>query len=628
MIKNSSINEEVIVPDTSVIIEGFLSRKLAKKELNVSKIIIHEAVLSELEHQSNQNRAKGFLGLDEIEELKQNMDEKLVFMGEKPKSSDIRMASLGEIDSLIRDLAYNEDATLLTSDKVQYNVAKAKGMRCLFIKQKVSKKKVKLEKFFDKKTMSVHLRENTFPMAKKGVPGKWKFVKLKNKNLTQSEVKEIYRDIVEATEQDNRGFIEIERPGSVIIQLNLFRIVITRPPFSDGWEITAVRAVKKLNLKDYKLSEKLSERILKQAEGILVAGAPGMGKSTFSAALIEDYAKQGKIIKTIEAPRDLILPEQITQYAISHGTPEEIHDVLLLSRPDYTLFDEMRNTQDFSLFADLRLAGIGLAGVIHGTTPVDAIQRFIGKLELGIIPQVVDTVIFIKDGIVNSVLALQMEVKVPSGMTEADLARPVIVIKDFETGVLKYELYTYGEETVLVPVKEQTAGQKGIQKLAADSIKRKMQQYSKDVEVEVLSDNKVRVLIPESKIAAVIGKQGKHIMQIEQELGMGIDIQELKPGKSNSGYERRDDSRHERRDDSRSEKEGVEYDIQEDKNLIKFLLRSDMKNNEFEIYIDGQFLMNTTSNKKAVIRFNKKNEIGYEIEQALNHNKEIQLIKK
>jgi len=114
------------------------------------------------------------------------------------------------------------------------------------------------------------------------------------------------------------GFIEIERAGSTIVQLGKFRIVITRPPFSDGWEITAVRPVKHLTLDDYKLSEKLLKRLEKQAEGILISGAPGMGKSTFAAALTEYYADKGKIVKTVEAPRDLVLPDKVTQYAISH----------------------------------------------------------------------------------------------------------------------------------------------------------------------------------------------------------------------------------------------------------------------------------------------------------------------
>ena len=105
--------------------------------------------------------------------------------------------------------------------------------------------------------------------------------------------------------------------------------------------------------------------------------------STFAQALAEHYAGLNKIVKTIEAPRDLILPDNITQYAISHGDAQEIHDILLLSRPDYTVFDEMRNTADFRLFADLRLSGIGLAGVVHATNPIDAIQRFVGRIELG-----------------------------------------------------------------------------------------------------------------------------------------------------------------------------------------------------------------------------------------------------
>ena len=108
---------------------------------------------------------------------------------------------------------------------------------------------------------------------------------------------------------------------------------------------------------------------------ILIAGAPGMGKSTFAQALATFYANQNRTVKTIEAPRDLILKDNVTQYAVSHGDLAEIHDILLLSRPDNTVFDEMRNTPDFMLYADLRLSGIGLAGVVHATTPIDANRK-------------------------------------------------------------------------------------------------------------------------------------------------------------------------------------------------------------------------------------------------------------
>ena len=57
---------ERLAPDTSVIIEGLVSKKVSSGELLPDTIIIHEAVVSELEHQANMNKAIGFLGLDEL----------------------------------------------------------------------------------------------------------------------------------------------------------------------------------------------------------------------------------------------------------------------------------------------------------------------------------------------------------------------------------------------------------------------------------------------------------------------------------------------------------------------------------------------------------------------------------
>jgi len=595
---------EKLVPDTSVIIEGIVSEKIRKKELSVKEVIIHEAVLAELEHQANLNRTIGFLGLDEIKrirELATNFE--LKFGGARPKTFEIRDASLGEIDSLIRELAYSEDATLITSDSVQFKVAEVKKVKVIYIEPEKAVKKLKLEKFFDETTMSVHLREEVVPYAKKGFPGSWKFISLKKSVLKQEEVEEIAREIIEAAKLRKDGFIEIERAGSTIVQLGRIRIVITKPPFADGWEITAVRPIRKLNLKDYKLSEKLGKRV-EQAEGILVAGSPGMGKTTFAQALAEFYASKEKIVKTVEAPRDLILPENITQYAISHGDAQEIHDVLLLSRPDYTIFDEMRNTNDFNLFADLRLAGVGMVGVVHATTPIDAIQRFIGRVEMGVIPQIIDTVVFIKNGYIEGVLSLKMTVKVPSGMTEADLARPVVVVNDFETNRLKYEIYSYGEQTVVIPV--QAGGEKtGAHKLAASAIKGEFKNYSNNVDVDVVADNKCVVYVPERDIAKIIGKQGKNIERIEERLGMSIDVQEL------GGTEK---TRKEIPCDVKIKKKGVILDLG-----IK------MQSKDVDVYVDDEFIMSAKAGSTGLIKIKKNNQIGRELIKSMSSGKRIKV---
>jgi len=467
-----------------------------------------------------------------------------------------------------------------------------------------------IEKFFDGTTMSIHLRENLLPHAKKGMPGKWKFVSLSDKKLSQEDVKGISEEIMEEVRSRDDGFVEVEREGSTIIQLGVYRITITRPPFSDGWEITAVRPVKLLSLSEYKLSDKLKERIEK-AEGILIAGAPGHGKTTFAQALATFYSKKEKIVKTIEAPRDLQLGDEITQYAISHGSAEEIHDILLLSRPDYTIFDEMRNTYDFRLFADLRLSGIGLVGVIHATEPIDAIQRFIGRIELGVIPHVVDTVIFIKDGMINRVFSLKMIVKVPSGMTEADLARPVVTIEDFETGKLEFEIYSYGEETVVIPA---VSKKSPALELAKKEVEREFSKYSKDIEVEMLSENKVIVYVPERKIAGIIGKKGEHISSIEKILGLSIDIKELSegelsrnkvPGNSNIVSARKE----------------ISFEPIINKKMIELQLDPSLANKKVDVYIGNKLVITAKANNAGVVSIKKRKKIGKDLVQGINQER-------
>ncbi len=597
-----------IVPDTSVIVDGMLSKKIEAREIIPKSVLIHEAVVAELEHQANEDKAIGFLGLDEIirlRELSEKFGFSIEFSGKRPSAAEIKYASLGEIDSLIRDLAFDEDAALITADKVQARAARAKAVNVLLLEKKEVHEKIMLESFFDNETMSVHLRENVVPVAKKGKPGDWKFVRLWETPILRDKIQAISSEIIEDAGLMKDGFIEIERPGSTIVQLGEFRIVITKPPFSDGWEITAVRPIVKLHMEDYELSENLRKRIAEQAEGILIAGAPGMGKSTFAQALAMYYAFKDKIVKTIEAPRDLILPEEITQYAISHGTPREVHDILLLSRPDYTIFDEMRNTSDFKLFADLRLAGIGLAGVVHATNPIDAIQRFVGRIELGVIPQIIDTVIFIKNGKIDKVLNLKMVVKVPSGMTEADLARPVVVVTDFETKKLEYELYSYGEETVVVPVTNETVSP--TRKLAAEKIKDFFRGYSDDVEVEMTSENRCIVYVPEKLIAKIIGKEGSNINKIEEKLGVGIDVKELTEQKT-------------------SEKEQVKFSAKITKKGVMFSIDPKYSGKSVDIVVEGEHVMSANVGKDGIVKISKKHKIGRLIIDAVNSGSSLDLM--
>jgi len=608
---------ELFIPDTSVIIEGVLSSMIDKGQIT-GTVIIHNAVLAELEHQANSKQEIGMIGIDEIKKIIKSKKVKVEYSGERPSVRAIEYADKGEIDSLIRDLAKTMGAVLITSDTIQYEIALASQIEAQFVEVKKEVGQLKIEKFFDEHTMSIHLREESTPKAKKGKPGEWQFVEINDKKLSAKEVKNYAEDIVLKTSLDSKSFLEIERPGSTIVQFRNYRIVITKPPLSDGWEITAVRPVRIMELKEYDLNEKLLARLKDRAEGVLVAGAPGNGKSTFCQALAVFYLEQGKIVKTVEAPRDLILPDEITQYSKSKATNDEIHDILLLSRPDYTIFDEIRNVSDFELFKDMRLSGVGMIGVVHATNAIDAIQRFIGKVELGMVPSILDTVLFIEKGNVGKCLEVSMTVRVPSGMTEEDLARPIVEVKDFLTGELVYEMYTFGEQTVVVPVKEANLNvNSAARRIAADVLKERMKkELPKGVnfELKMTGDNRVELSVPKNMVGELIGKKGVNIKNLEEKIGVSIDVREGS-GKSESSS------------DSEEPKQEINYEISIGKKGIELIVGDSMKGESFDIEAEGEYLLTATASKKGVIKISTSSEAGRKLLFAKRGNQKIRVLR-
>ncbi|MDY6771007.1 MAG: PINc/VapC family ATPase [Candidatus Nanohaloarchaea archaeon] len=585
-----------IVPDTSIIIDGKLTDLVERKKLEGTKILVAETVVDELENQANKGREIGDAGLDELKELQalqESRDIEIEFVGRRPTMEEKEQAESGRLDAMIRDIAEEHGATLYTADRVQAQVAEARGIEYKYFKKEDEHTRFSIEDYFGDEMMSVHLKENAKPKAKKGKPGEMEYVDLDDEELSNADMERLAKETFETAKKSHDGLIELNMDGATVIQMGDLRIAITRPPFSDKIEITAVRPLAKVGLDDYELSEKFEERLEETAEGILIAGAPGHGKSTFAQALAEYYNDAGRVVKTMEKPRDLQVGEDITQYSALEDDMVNTADVLLLVRPDYTVYDEVRKDEDFEVFADMRLAGVGMIGVVHASEALDAVQRLIGRVELGVIPQVVDTVVFIQNAEIAKVYKLELTVKVPTGMVEDDLARPVIQILDFETDTPEYEIYTYGEETVVIPVEEGAAAEteSKTQELAREQLEHQLQQWVDNPQIEFESDDRVTLYVDEDDIPQVIGKQGKNIDKIENEVGVSITV------------EPRNDTL----------KDTVDAEVEEVGNSVAINVGSEHAGSEAQIYEGDNQLATATIGKSGQIRFSKKSDVASKI---------------
>ena len=598
------------VLDTSAIIGRQIGSKLQNNDIKGGdEIIVPIPVIDELRSQASDKREQGVIGLDEIRRIREfcgTTGVALSFRGHMPTFNDIQLAKGGRIDAIITDIARENDATLLTADYVQHLVAEALGISSELIKTSKSSNRLPFERFFDGNTMSVHLKEGVPAMGKRGKPGNFELTQLSDEEMTYAGLDEMANQVVEIATTSFGGSVEINRKGAIVVQLGAFRIAITRPPFSEAIEITIVRPIVKLSLMDYGISEKLMNRFSQKAEGVIVAGSPGSGKSTLASSIAEFYAQRGKIVKTFESPRDLQISRNITQYGPLEGTFEKAVDILLMVRPDYTVFDEVRRTNDFLVFSDMRLAGVGMVGVVHASSPVDAVQRFIGKIELGMIPHILDTIVFVKDGSISKVYEISLTIRVPSGMTESDLARPVIEVRDFDMGQIEYEIYTYGEENIVVPTSsfaDFKPSEDAITTLAESKIRDTIRRFDPRAEIKLTSRDRVQIRVNKDIAPVIIGKGGSTVNELEKMLGIHIDVEVKTP---TLGQE-------------------ISFQVSEGGSSINLLVDPAFVGKKVDVYVQDEFLLNSQVGKKARIKVDKHSENGRKLVNAVIGNQEIRL---
>ncbi|MFT4867641.1 MAG: ATPase, partial [Candidatus Nanohaloarchaea archaeon] len=188
---------------------------------------------------------------------------------------------------------------------------------------------------------------------------------------------------------------------------------------------------------------------------------------------------------------------------------------------------------------------------------------------------------------VAEVYKLELTVKVPEGMTEEDLARPVVQIQELENSKPVYEIYTYGEETVVIPVDDEKR-ESSARKLAKKQLMHELSGRVDNPEIEFISDEHIRLMVDEDEISHVIGSGGENIDRLEDELGLNITVEPK----------------------SKTLKNGIDFQVEERGNSLIIDVGTENSGEDVDVYDGDEFLFTATVGKNGEISLTKNSDLA------------------
>jgi len=294
-----------------------------------------------------------------------------------------------------------------------------------------------------------------------------------------------------------------------------------------------------------------------------------------------------------------------------------------------------------------------MIGVIHANGVQDAVQRFSDRVDFSVLSQIINTIIFVRQGIITNIYDVDFTIKVPEGMASEMHIRPVTIVTDHETGGLVIDVFRYDGETIVMPMTAvSTAAKKAslaIQnvgfsvapvstarspvpvpelnlakeneerpgwKLMEKDIQREIGRYTEGfVDVQMMSDSKAVVYIDDKDVPAAIGKGGKNISAIVNKIGIGIDIkprseydrQQLQPQKSEAEFNL-----------------GSGIKIQTDKKQLT-IVAPEQSGKIVDVFAGKEYLFTATVNEMGEIHLAKNSSIAQEMIRRYTNSENIRL---
>src|SRR6185503_18088180 len=130
-----------------------------------------------------------------------------------------------------------------------------------------------------------------------------------------------------------------------------------------------------------------------------------------------------------------------------------------------------------------------------------------------------------------------------------------------------------------------------------------VRRFDPHAEVKVVSDNKVQVRVSKEAAPRIIGKGGATVSELEEMLGVKIDIEAKIP---TLGKE-------------------IEFEISESGSSVNVMFDDDVVGREVEIYIGDEYVLSSQVGKKARVKIDKRSDSGRKLVSAMIADQEVKI---
>jgi ATPase len=206
-------------------------------------------------------------------------------------------------------------------------------------------------------------------------------------------------------------------------------------------------------------------------------------------------------------------------------------------------------------------------------------------------------------------------------------------VSNFETGRPEYEIYTFNRQVVTVPLNDEDGegeSETGVGRIAKKEIEREIRSVAHGhVDVELKGDDEAVVYVSEGDIGTVIGKGGGRISDIENRLGIEIDVRTHDEKPEDSRDVGSDGRGANGQGDGRGGQVGEERGTVVRPEITSRHVVIDVDDGvgeTVEVRADGEYLFTATVGRGGEVQVSRGSAIAEELEDAIDRKRTVTVV--